>query len=100
MRGAPILSNAMVRFDGSSSRRIHKVSIAADKDSNSVIVSGPRAEMQDVQSIIEKLDAEAVEKGRALKLIDVHGDNAEGLAALTLKVFSAQNNGRSPTNMI
>ena len=58
-----VVSNAMVRFDARN-RPIRLVSVSADEKSNSLIVSGSRAELQDAQAIIERLDGEGVEKGR------------------------------------
>jgi type II secretory pathway component GspD/PulD (secretin) len=54
---AQLVSDAMVRFDG---RRepTKRVAVSADKESNSVIVSGSRSDLQDAQTIIERLDNE------------------------------------------
>jgi type II secretion system protein D len=95
----PVVSNAMLRFDVRN-QPIRRVSVSADKESNSIIVSGPRADLQDAQTIIERLDSEGVEKGRSLKVIEVRTDDADGLAALALKVFTAQNSGRNATNLV
>ena len=67
--------------------------MSADEKSNSLIVSGSRSDLQDAQAIIERLDGEGVEKGRSLKVIEVTTDDPDALAALALKVFTAQNTG-------
>ncbi len=96
---AMVVSNAMLRFDARN-QPIRRVSVSPDKESNSVTVSGSRADLQDAQTIIEKLDREGVEKGRSLKVIDVRTDDPDTLAALAMKVFAAQSNGRSITNIV
>ncbi len=95
----PVVSNAMLRFDARS-QPIRRVTVSADRESNSIIVAGPRADLQDAQTIIERLDKEGVEKGRELKIIDVRTDDPDALAALALKVFTAQNTGRNVGNVV
>jgi type II secretion system protein D len=89
-----VVSNAMVRFDARN-RPIRLVSVSADEKSNSLIVSGSRSDLQDAQAIIERLDGEGIEKGRTLKVMEVTTDDPDGLAALAMKVFTAQNSGRN-----
>ncbi len=89
-----VVSNAMVRFDARN-RPIRVVSVSADEKSNSLIVSGSRADLQDAQAIIERLDGEGIEKGRKLKVIDVATDDPDALASLAMQVFTAQNTGRN-----
>ena len=89
----PIVSNAMLRFDARG-RAVPRVTVTADEKSNSLIVSGTRADLQDVESVIEKLDAEGAGQQRTLKVYEVKGD-ADALAALVMKVVSAQNPGRN-----
>jgi type II secretion system protein D len=96
---ANVVSNAMLRFDARN-QPIRRVSVSPDRESNSVTVSGPRADLQDAQSIIEKLDSEGVEKGRSLKVVDVRTDDPDALAGLAMKVFVAQNIGRAVTNAV
>ncbi|MFO1497710.1 MAG: secretin N-terminal domain-containing protein [Verrucomicrobiota bacterium] len=94
-----VVSNAMVRFDARN-RPIRLVSVAADEKSNSLIVSGSRADLKDAEAIIERLDGEGVDKGRVLKVIAVATDDADSLAALAMKVFTAQNAGRNVANAV
>lgn len=94
-----VVSNAMVRFDARN-RPIRLVSVSADEKSNSLIVSGSRLDLQDAQAIIERLDGEGGEKGRVLKVLEVATDDPDALAALALKVFTAQNNGRNLANVV
>ena len=96
---APVVSNAMLRFDARN-QAIRRVTVSADRESNSIIVSGSRSDLQDAQSIIERLDAEGVEKGRELKIVEVRTDDADALAALATRVFAAQNSGRNVTNAV
>lgn len=90
---APIVSNAMVRFDARG-QAVKRVTVAADEKSNSLIVSGSRSDLQDVESVIEKLDGESTGKERVLRIFDVKGD-PDALAATVQKVFAAQNPGRN-----
>ena len=95
---APIVSNAMLRFDarGQAQRR---VTVTADEKSNSLIVSGTRTDLQDAESVIEKLDGESTQKERVLKVFEVKGD-ADALAVMAQKIFSAQNPGRNLTSLL
>ncbi len=94
-----VVSNAMVRFDARN-QPIRRVTISADRESNSLIVAGSRSDLQDAQSIIERLDREGVEKGRELKIIDVKTDDPDSLATLAMKIFTAQNTGRNVTAVV
>lgn len=96
---APIVSNAMLRFD-TRGQAIRRVTVTADDKSNALIVSGTRSDLQDVGSVIEKLDGETSGKERILRIFDVKSEDVDGLAALTLKVFAAQNPGRSTSTLI
>lgn len=95
---APIVSNAMLRFDarGQAQRR---VTVTADEKSNSLIVSGTRTDLQDAESVIEKLDGESAQKERVLRVFDVKGD-PDALSALAQKVFAAQNPGRNLSSLL
>ncbi|MFM7817954.1 MAG: secretin N-terminal domain-containing protein, partial [Verrucomicrobiota bacterium] len=91
---APIVAGAMTRFD-QRGQPVKRVSITADEKSNSLIVSGSRTDLQDVESVIEKLDGgESSQAPRTLKIIEVKGD-PDALAALINKSFAAQNPGRN-----
>lgn len=93
----PIVSNAMLRFD-SRGKPVPRVTVTIDEKSNSLIVAGPRTDLQDVESVIERLDGEASHKERELKVFEVKGD-ADALATLVQKVFSSQNPGRNPSSL-
>ncbi len=92
---APIVSSAMMRYD-QRGVPIKRVSVTADEKSNSLIVSGTRTDLQDVESVIEKLDGggEGVSREKQLRILEVKGD-ADAIATLVQKVFSAQNPGRN-----
>ena len=90
---APIVSSAMMRYD-SRGLPIRRVTVTADEKSNSLIVSGTRSDLQDAESVIEKLDGESTSKERVLRIFEIKGD-ADAVAALAQKVFAAQNPGRS-----
>ena len=93
----PIVSNAMLRFDARG-RAVPRVTVTADEKSNSLIVAGTHADLQDAESVIEKLDGETTLKERVLRVFEVKGD-ADSLSALVLKVFAAQNPGRNPSSL-
>jgi type II secretory pathway component GspD/PulD (secretin) len=95
---APIVSNAMLRFD-SRGQPVRRVAVTADEKSNSLIISGARADVQDAEAVVEKLDGETTMKERTLRIFDVRGD-ADGLATLAQKVFAAQNPGRSVSSLL
>jgi len=99
---APIVSNAMVRFDARGQAQ-RKVTVSADEKSNSLIITGARTDVQDAAVIIERLDGQSddgVEKARHLKIVSVNTSEPEQLAALAMRVFAAQSNGRNITNLI
>ncbi|MBN2508403.1 MAG: hypothetical protein JXQ71_17125 [Verrucomicrobia bacterium] len=102
---APIVSNAMLRFDARG-LPIRKVTVAADLKSNSLIVTGSRTDLQDAAVIIEGLDGDTRgflpggDATRQLKIIKVNADDPAKLAELTLRVFAAQNLGRNLTNVL
>ena len=91
-----IVSNAMLRFD-TRGRAVPRVTVTADEKANSLIVSGPRADLQDAEAVIQKLDREMNARENVLRVFEVKGD-PEALATLVQKVFAAQNPGRNPSN--
>ncbi len=93
----PVVSNAMLKFDARG-RSISRVTVTVDEKSNSLIVAGTRADLQDAESVIEKLDGETTLKERVLRVFEVKGD-ADVLSTLVQKVFAAQNPGRNSTGM-
>lgn len=95
---APIVTSAMMRYDPRG-QPIRRVTVTADDKSNSLIVSGTRADLQDAESVIEKLDGETAAKERILRIFDVTSD-PDALAAMTLRVFAAQNPGRNTSNLL
>ncbi|HAM70471.1 MAG TPA: hypothetical protein DCM86_02380, partial [Verrucomicrobiales bacterium] len=96
---APIVSNAMLRFDARG-QAIRRITVTADDKSNALIVSGARSDLQDVGSVIEKLDGDTGGRERVLKIFDVKSDDTDALAALVQKVFAAQNPGRSASTLL
>ena len=103
-----VVSNAMLKFDNRN-KPIQRVTISLDRESNSIIIAGPRNDLKDAESIIQRLDGEGIDptvggntagKARELKIMDVQSADVDGLAALAMKVFSAQNAGRTVTNLV
>lgn len=102
-----VVSNAMLKFDARN-QPLRRVSISAERESNSIIVSGPRNDLKDAETIIQRLDNEGLEgipggtagKARELKIVDVRADDPDALAALATRVFTAQNAGRTITNLV
>lgn len=98
-----VVSNAMVRFDARN-QPIRRVTVSADRESNSIVVAGTRADLKDAENIIQRLDNEGIdpsnlEKPKAMRLIEVRGD-ADALAALATRIFTAQSGGRAVTNLV
>ena len=103
MKIVGVVSNAMVKFDARN-QPIRRVTVSADRESNSIVVAGTRADLKDAENIIQRLDNEGVDpsnldKPKGMKLIEVRGD-ADALAALATKVFVAQSGGRAVTNLV
>ncbi len=103
-----VVSNAMLKFDNRN-KPIQRVTISLDRESNSIIIAGPRNDLKDAENIIQRLDNEGIDptvtgatagKARELKIMDVQSTDVDGLAALAMKVFSAQNAGRTVTNLV
>ncbi|MFM8359295.1 MAG: secretin N-terminal domain-containing protein, partial [Verrucomicrobiota bacterium] len=94
---APIVSNAMLRFDARG-QALRRVTVSADDKSNSLIVSGTRTDLQDAESVIERLDGGSVNAERLLRIFDVKSD-PDALAALVQRVFAAQNPGRNTAGL-
>ncbi len=99
---AQILSKTMVTNDGRG-RGTLRIGISTDKNSNSIVVTGDRQDLIDVESIIQRLDgggtrgaggATAGSSGRGLKVFEVADGNASNLAALAQSVFESQNANR------
>jgi type II secretory pathway component GspD/PulD (secretin) len=107
-----VLSNVMLKFDARN-QPIRRVSLSADRESNSIIVTGQRNDLRDAESIIQRIDNEgfdpstggggggfATSRARELKIIEVKSEDPDALAALAMKVFTAQNTGRTITNLV
>ncbi|HXG47059.1 MAG TPA: secretin N-terminal domain-containing protein, partial [Methylomirabilota bacterium] len=108
-----VVSNAMLKFDNRN-QPIRRVSISLDRESNSIVVSGPRNDLKDAEAIIERLDNEGIDpaltgggtatgaaaRTRELKIIDVRSPEVDALAALATRIFAAQNAGRTVTNLV
>jgi type II secretion system protein D len=99
---AGIIERAMTTYDYRG-RVQPRVTISADERSNSVVVSGPRADIKDAETIINRLDSESAIVGggggmsgrqsRELRVIDVNSGDAASLAILATQVFASQNAG-------
>ena len=87
----------------SRGQAIKRVTVTADDKSNSLIVSGTRSDLQDAESVIEKLDGDtgggSIARERVLRIFEVKGD-PEPLAAMVQKVFAAQNPGRNTNGLL
>jgi type II secretory pathway component GspD/PulD (secretin) len=98
-----VVSNAMVKFDARN-QPIRRVTVSADRESNSIVVAGTRADLKDAENIIQRLDNEGIDpsnldKPKGMKLIEVRGD-ADALATLATRIFTAQSGGRAVTNLV
>ena len=105
-----VVSNAMVKFDARN-QPIRRATVSLDRESNSIVVSGSRQDIKDAEGIITRLDNEGLDvtspsaststssKTRSLRMVEVNGD-PDTLASLATRVFSAQNTGRTVTNLV
>ena len=100
---ATIIDRAMTTFD-SRGNPIPRVTVSADEQSNSVVVSGSRTDIKDAETIIARLDGQGAITGagtgmsnrrqpRELRVIDVNTTDTTSLATLATQVFSSQNAG-------
>jgi type II secretion system protein D len=104
---AKIIERAMTTYDYRG-RVIPRLTVSADEQSNSVVVSGPRADIKDAEAIIQRLDGEAAITGggmpgrqtRELRVINVNTDDASSLATLATQVFTSQNAGNRVTEQV
>jgi type II secretory pathway component GspD/PulD (secretin) len=102
-----VVSNAMLKFDARN-QPLRRVTVSLDRESNSIVVSGSRNDLKDAEAIIQRLDNEGDEpnagpvasRTRELKIIEVRSEDVDGLAALASRVFTAQNAGRTITNLV
>jgi len=83
------LTAALVQRDPYN-RFIQRVSVSSDRASNSVVVSGSKADLDAAALLIEKLDQEAQQKSRAIKFIEIKSGEPTRLAALASQLFKAQ----------
>ena len=79
---ATVLSNTLVQYD-TYGRPTQKVSVGADKKSNTVIVYGDIRDVQSAALVIEQLDATAEKAPRVLRLLPV---KSMAVAELATKV--------------
>jgi len=98
-----VVSNAMVKFDARN-QPIRRITVSADPDSNSIVVAGTRQDLKDAENIIQRLDNEGIdpsslEKPKGMKLVEVRGD-ADALAALATRIFTAQAGRSALTNLV
>lgn len=91
---AKIVSEAMVTFD-QRNQPIKRVSVSADDSSNTLVVSGSRADLQDVAVVIEKIDGDAQRKGKLVKIIELETDEPSKLVTLAQQVWTTQTQGRA-----
>lgn len=96
---ARIVSDAMMTF-GPGERRRPRVTVSADARSNSLVVTGSRNDLQDVESIIEKLDGGERRVGREVRVIELETDEPAKLVAVAQQVWNAQNSGRPGINEV
>jgi type II secretion system protein D len=90
---ASLVGNVMVTYDPRTRAPIRRVTVSADANSNSLIVSGARHDVADAATIIEKLDSEAEGKNRSFKIVEIQSDQPAQLAASVSQVFLAQHAG-------
>lgn len=80
---ASILSTSLVDFDRNSARTRPRVSVGADTNSNSLVVSGEAKDLNAAAVIIEQLDDGTVRKERQMRILSLKSGKA---AELALKV--------------
>ena len=97
---AKVIERAMTTFS-TRGYPMPRVTVSADEQSNSVVVSGKREDLKDAETIVKRLDGESALPGaagvmntrqpRELRVINVNTPNAASLATLATQVFASQN---------
>ncbi|HMJ88798.1 MAG TPA: secretin N-terminal domain-containing protein, partial [Candidatus Acidoferrum sp.] len=93
---AKIVSEAMVSYRQGSRRS--RVTVSPDDKSNSLVVTGDRHDLQDVQVIIEKLDGGEKRATREVKVLELQTDEPSKLVGVAQQVWNAQAQGRPGVN--
>ncbi len=93
---ARIVSDAMTTYrDGGRRTRVR---VAPDDRSNSLVVTGDRHDLQDVQVIIEKLDGGEKRASREVKVVELQTEEPAKLVNVAQQVWNAQSQGRPGVN--
>ncbi len=93
---ARIVTDAMLTYrDGN---RRSRVRVAPDDRSNSLVVTGERRDLQEVQAIVEKLDGGEKRAQREVKIVELQTDEPSKLVSVAQQVWNAQSQGRPGVN--
>lgn len=93
---AKIVSEAMVTYRNGYRRS--RVTVSPDDKSNSLVVTGDRHDLQDVQIIVEKLDGSEKRSSREVKVVELQTDEPSKLVSVAQQVWNAQAQGRPGVN--
>ena len=87
---ASVLSTSLVEFDPNSNRTRPRVSVGADTNSNSLVVSGDAKDINAAAVIIEQLDDGTVRKDRQMRIISLQSGKAVELATKVRALYLDQ----------
>jgi len=95
---ARIVTEAMTVFrDGGRRTRVR---VAADERSNSLVVTGDRRDLQEVQVIVERLDGGEKRSAREVRVVELQTDDPARLVSVAQQVWNAQAQGRPGLNEV
>lgn len=91
---AKMVSDAFVTYNANN-QPIKRVSVSSDERSNTLVVTGSRADLMDVAVLVEKVDGNGERKGKEVKIIELATDEPARLVTLAQQVWTQQTQGRA-----
>src|SRR5688572_4688798 len=87
---ASVLSTSLVEVNRNNNRTIPRVSVGADTNSNSLVVSGDAKDLNAAALIIEQLDNGTVRKDRQMRILSLQSGKAVELATKVRALYVDQ----------
>jgi type II secretion system protein D len=96
---ASVLSAALVTRD-SRGREIRSANVSSDANTNTIVVSGAREDLQAAAMIITQLDADETAPDRELLLVEIASGEAATVASLAGNVWNEKHRGLSEVDEV
>lgn len=93
-----IVLNATRTIDPRSGRSMTRLTVAAEPRGNTLIVSGPAAEIEMAAKIIEEIDQAPDAAAREIRVIQLKSGDARTIASALMRVLGESTAGRMPTS--